>query len=104
MARRYKTTGTGVTTNRDEARANRRLQLISVSGTRTGKTLLEKMEMALDKALKERQEIMGVADDVTLARSEGKVQGMLVQLAIMRTTTSKVELTRARARIRHGSD
>jgi len=101
MARRYRTQGTGVTADPAEARANRHLQLISVSGNRAGKTLLEKMEEKLDRTLSKHLEIQGVADEVTLARSEGKVQGMLAQLAIMRSTSSRTELTRAKARIKH---
>ena len=105
MARRYRTTGTGVTADPAEARANRRLQLISSMGhpVEGGKTLLEKMEEKLDRTLHHHQEIQGVADEITLAKSEGRIQGMLAQLAIMRSTSSKVELTRAKVRIKHGT-
>lgn len=59
------------------------------------------MEEKLDQTLRERMEIQGVADEITLAKNEGKVQGMLQMLGIMRSTGMKVELTRAKARIAH---
>ena len=38
-----------------------------------------------------------------MLRNEGKIQGMLAMLAIMRTTSSKVELKRARIRIEYAN-
>jgi hypothetical protein len=37
-----------------------------------------------------------------MLRNEGKVQGMLSMLGIMRSTSMKVELQRSKARIAHG--
>ena len=37
-----------------------------------------------------------------MLRNEGKVQGMLIMLGIMRSTNMKTELTRSKARINHG--
>lgn len=106
--RKYRNKGTGVTGNREEARANRKLQLIvstSHPGER-GKTLLEKMEERLDKTLKERRDLTTKHDLEeswqsydALIRNEGKVQGMLQMLGIIRSTGMKVELTRAKARM-----
>lgn len=100
----------GVTGSREEARANRKLQLIvstSHPGER-GKTLLEKMEERLDKTLQERRDLTTRHDleesDQSyddLLKNEGKVQGMLQMLGIMRSTGMKVELTRAKARMAH---
>ena len=114
MVRKYRTKGTGVTASREEARANRKLQLIvnnSHPGER-GKTLLEKMEEKLDQTLIERANLTRsydvATDDETkddlidsLLNNEGRIQGMLLMLAIMRSTTNKTELQRARARIKH---
>ena len=104
----------GVTTNRDEARANRKLQLIhsqSFPGER-GLTLLEQMELKLDQTIMERNEKATInpdelsdqdADDHLdwMLRNEGKVQGMLIMLGIMRSTSMKVELQRSRDRIKY---
>ncbi len=37
-----------------------------------------------------------------MLKNEGKIQGMLLMLSIMRSTNMKTELTRAKARINHG--
>lgn len=103
--RKYRNKGTGVTGNREEARANRKLQLIvstSHPGER-GKTLLEKMEEKLDQTIQERSELAGepaTDENVDLMLIlEGKIKGMLQMLGIMRSTGMKVELTRAKARM-----
>lgn len=116
MTRKYRSRGTGVTGDPLEARANRRLQLITVSGTKVGKTLIEKMEDELDQTMRHREDLMRqhdlmpeeadddqvgeIIDD--LLKNEGRIQGMLKMLGIMRSTGMKTELTRARARIKHG--
>lgn len=116
MARKYRSKGTGVTGNRDEARANRKLQLIvnnSFPGER-GQTILEKMEDLVVEALKERVELQHAwdlspddgdeADKLweNVAMNAGKIRGHLEMLAIMRSTSPKVELQRAKARKHHG--
>jgi hypothetical protein len=127
MARQYRSKGQGVTGDRSEARANRKLQLIvsqSHPGER-GYTLLEKMEMKLDQTVKARQELIDTrnaavdaeekqpgkafwSDELedeyldNMLKNEGKVQGMLIMLGIMRSTGMKTELTRSKARISHG--
>lgn len=116
-----------MTSSRSEARANRRLQLI-VNNTHPGErglTILEKMELKLDETLQARQTMIedrqskvdldeqpnGQAhwsDELeneyldNMLKNEGKVQGMLAMISIMRSTTMKTELTRAKARIKHG--
>ena len=114
MVKRYRTRGTGVTTNREEARANRKLQLVhssSFPGER-GLTLMEKMEIKLDQTIMERNEKAEIdpdelsdqdADDHLdwMLRNEGKVQGMLIMIGIMRSTNMKIELQRSRDRIKY---
>lgn len=106
----------GVTADVGEARRNRKLQLIvsnSFPGER-GLTLLEQMELKLDQTMMERNQKAEVnpddlddkaADDHLdwMLRNEGKVQGMLIMIGIMRSTSMKVELQRSRDRIKfHG--
>jgi hypothetical protein len=77
-------------------------------------TLIEKMEMELDKAIRERQDLrhnwdLLPEDDPSeetlmgdMLKNEGKVQGMLKMVGIMRSTSMKMELARARARLQYG--
>lgn len=83
------------------------------------------MEMKLDQTLTARTEMMMQRDASVEAdnkpdgkaywsdeledeyldnmlKNEGKVQGMLAMLAIMRSTEMKTELARAKVRIAHG--
>lgn len=106
------------TSSRSEAAANRHLQLVgSTFDPKKGKTLTEKMGDELDKALEERgkkmQEHAGeeeLSDDEEndyldwMLQSEGFVKGCLRMLAIMRSTTPKKELERARIRIQYGKE
>jgi hypothetical protein len=127
MPRRYRSAGKGgITTDRSEARANRRLQLVhsSTHHVEPGMTLIQKMEVKLDDTLKTREVMIKTRDAAVEAeeahpgkafwsdeledkylddmlRNEGKVQGMLVMLGIMRSTNMKTELTRAKARIKY---
>jgi hypothetical protein len=105
--------GTGVTTSRAEARANRKLQLI-VSNSHPGErgmTLMEKSEALLDKTMQERSkraDEFGAKTKISkdeeveyvdwMLRNEGEIRGMLKQLAIWRSTSMKIELSRAKAR------
>ena len=119
MARKYRDKSAGVTGDRAAARANRKLQLIvsnSFPGER-GYTLLEQMELLLQRTIEQRVEVQHQydltdpnldeeADDKAweaVVENAGEIKGMLKMLAIMRSTTSKVELQRARARIKHGT-
>lgn len=116
MSRSYRSDNrTGVTSSKAESRRNRKLQLIvnnSFPGER-GMTLLEKMEKKLDDTREERERTAAIwaADKEATAsdsehdahldwmlKSEGKIQGMLVMIAIMRSTTPKVELQRSKDR------
>lgn len=83
------------------------------------------MEMKLDDTLRARNEMIETRDSAleaeekqpgkafwsdeledeyldNMLRNEGKIQGMLSMLSIMRSTNMKVELTRAKMRIKHG--
>jgi hypothetical protein len=94
-----------VTGDASEARVNRKLQLIvsnSFSGKR-GKTLLEKMEDALDRAIKERSGVGGVIVDeqereIWLMVNKGQIGMAAKMLAIMRSTDMKTEYERAKIR------
>ncbi|AZS06625.1 hypothetical protein SEA_JACOREN57_61 [Mycobacterium phage JacoRen57] len=91
-----------------------------------GLTLLEKMELALDDEMQARQGMIEERNKAKQAeqdnpgkafwsdeledkyldnmlRNEGKVQGMLKMLAIMRSTNMKTELNRSKARINNGT-
>ena|SRR6478735_2580963 len=126
MARRYKDDRkVGVTTNRSEARANRYLQLVHSSSAplERGRTLIEQMEEKLDETMQARQTLLKERDSKVQAdessngqahwsddledeyldsmlKNEGKIQGMLVMLGIMRSTNMKVELARSKARMK----
>ena len=108
------------TANRAEARANRHLQLVGegFAGKR-GKTLIEKMEDALDVTLRARVEFQHLWDQApeeeddpeahqeaydNLMKNEGEIHGMLRMLAIMRSTTNKTELRRARIRLQQAAN
>lgn len=109
---------TGVTASKAEARRNRKLQLV-VSNTFPGErglTLLEQMEQRLDATRLEREQTAqrwDAKEEATVSdsehdahldwmlKSEGKIQGMLTMLAIMRSTSQKVELTRSKARMKY---
>lgn len=118
MARKYRDKSTGVTGDRAAARANRKLQLI-VSNSHPGErgmTILEKMELLLQETIEARVELTHAydmtdpeqdeeADDKAweaVVENAGKIRGMLEMLALFRSTTPKIELQRARARIKHG--
>ena len=76
----------------------RMLELISSghSGPR-GKTLIEKMQDELDAELVKRADI---TDPKERLKNEGRIQGMLKMLSIMRTPSSvRNELELARARV-----
>lgn len=115
------------TSSRADAAANRHLQLVGGTGFTggKGKTLTEKMGDELDRALKERGERMQdyqhqkdqlpdgeteLSDDDEndhldwMLESEGYIKGCLRMLAIMRSTTPKKELERARIRIQYGQE
>lgn len=122
MARKYRDKSLGVTGDRAAARANRKLQLI-VNNTHPGErgpTLLEQMELLLQETIEERtvlrqnwdhaQDQAEDDDDLkedaaweAVCENAGKIRGMLEMLAIMRSTSPKIELQRARARIKHGA-
>lgn len=118
-----------MTASREEALANRHLQLITNNGHTVphGPTILQKMELKLDQTMKARQELMDQRNQAVEAeeanpgkafwsdeledeyldnmlKNEGKIQGMLQMLAIMRSTNMKTELTRAKARKQYGVD
>lgn len=116
MSRSYRSDNrTGVTSSKAESRRNRKLQLV-VSNTfpgERGMTLMEQMEAKLDATFLEREQTAQywAADKEATAsdsehdahldwmlKSEGKIQGMLVMIAIMRSTTPKVELQRSKDR------
>ena len=70
------------------------------------------MELKLDETVKERSLKAEInPDDLDdkaadehldwMLRNEGKVQGMLIMLGIMRSTTMKTELERSRNRIKY---
>ena len=75
------------------------------------------MELLLQRTIEQRVEVQHQydltdpnldeeADDKAweaVVENAGEIKGMLKMLAIMRSTTSKVELQRARARIKHGT-
>jgi len=94
-----------------KARAERKLQLIysnSHPGER-GKTLLEKMEDRLIQTLQERVELKRVwdlspEDDdkawENVVENAGKIRGMLEMIAILRSSSVKAELQRAKARLK----
>lgn len=126
MTREYRQSRkTGPTTSRSEAAANRHLQLVGGTGFTggKGKTLTEKMDDVLDDALiargKKQQDYehakdqLGV-DDLSdaeedahldwMCESEGFIKGCLKMLSIMRSTTPKKELERARIRIQYGKE
>lgn len=103
------------TTSRSEAKANRHLQLVGGEGFTggKGKTLTEKMGDELDRALAERgaklretegEEDLSDEDYDWLLQSEGFIKGCLRMLAIMRSTTPKAELERAKIRIQYGKE
>ncbi len=113
MSRRTpRDSGVRRTASRTAARNDRKLQLIvnnSHPGPR-GLTLLEQMELEVVKWLRERgariaaiggREMTDEEYDWAL-QSEGMIKGGLKMLAIMRSTTPKVELDRARIRIQGG--
>jgi hypothetical protein len=119
VARKYRDKSTGVTGDRSAARANRKLQLIvsqSHPGER-GYTLLEQMELLLQQTIEQRVELQHQYDLTdpnqdeeeddkaweAVVENAGEIKGMLKMLAIMRSTSSKIELQRARARIKHGT-
>lgn len=104
------------TTSRQKARLDRKLQLVysNTHPGRVGPTLIEKMEAKLDEAILKRTslqqdfdhqcDIDGDSDAAgdawdSLKQNEGAVQMALRMIAIMRSTTTKTELERARARI-----
>lgn len=116
MSRSYRSDNrTGVTSSKAESRRNRKLQLV-VSNTFPGErglTLMEKMEMKLDETFQEREQTAAywAADKEATAsdsehdahldwmlKSEGKIHGMLTMIAIMRSTSPKVELQRSKDR------
>lgn len=116
MSRSYRSDNrTGVTSSKAEARRNRKLQLV-VSNTFPGErglTLMEQMEQKLDATITEREQTATywAADKEATAsdsehdahldwmiKAEGKVLGMLTMIAIMRSTTPKVELQRSKDR------
>jgi hypothetical protein len=123
MARRTRNgdNTSGRTASRQEARANRKLQLV-ISNTFPGErglTLLEKMENELVARLEERgaklawyQAIANPDEELTdeqndeyydwCKENEGVIKGELRMLAIMRSTSAKTELDRARARLQAG--
>jgi len=84
------------------------------SGER-GPTLIEKMEQMLDATLSRRVELQQAYDMTdpvldeegddkayeALVENRGEIRGMLKMLGIMRSTSGKVELTRAKARLAH---
>lgn len=96
------------THNRQEARANRKLQLIvsnSFPGLR-GKTLLDKMEDVVDTTRRARVERAEEQEDEEdsdyidwMLKNEGQIQGMLKMIAIMRSTSMKDELERSKVRL-----
>lgn len=114
------------TSSHSDAAANRHLQLVGsdfVPGK--GKTLTELMGIELDRALTERgaklQDYQHKKDQLPdnetelsdeeedehydkMLESEGYIKGCLRMLAIMRSTTPKVELQRARIRIQYGNE
>lgn len=127
MTREYRQSRkTGPTTSRSEAAANRHLQLVGgdfVPGR--GKTLTEKMAQVLDDALiargKKQQDYEHAKDQLPdgqddlpstaedehldwMCESEGFVKGCLKMLSIMRSTTPRKELERARIRIQYGEE
>ena len=88
-------------------------------------TLIQKMELKLDETMQLRQDMIAERDKAVeldeqdngqahwsdelevkylddMLRNEGKVQGMLSMLGIMRSTNMKIELNRSKARINHG--
>lgn len=80
-------------------------------------TLLEQMELRLQETIEERTRLQqdwqhaedqdADEDDLDKAwenvvENAGKIRGMLEMLAIMRSTSPKIELRRARERIKHG--
>ena len=122
MTREYRQSRkTGPTTSRSEAAANRHLQLVGGTGFTggKGKTLTEKMGDVLDDALiargKKQQDYEHAKDQLPeglsdaeedahldwMCESEGFIKGCLKMLAIMRSTTPKKELERARIRIQY---
>lgn len=126
MSRRTpRDSGVRRTASRTAARNDRKLQLIvnnSHPGPR-GLTLLEQMELEVVKWLRERgkraadhqhaldqlpddeEQLSDAEEDEYydwMMQSEGMIKGGLKMLAIMRSTTPKVELDRARIRIQEG--
>lgn len=123
MARRTRNSDNtaGRTASRQAARANRKLQLV-ISNTFSGKrglTLMEKMENEIVAQLEARgaklawfkaqgTEGSDLSDDENdeyydwCKENEGVIKGELRMLAIMRSTTPKVELERARTRVEMG--
>ena len=125
MTREYRQSRkTGPTTSRSDAAANRHLQLVGGTGFTggKGKTLTEKMSDVLDDALiargKKQQDYEHAKDQLPdgetelsdaeedahldwMCESEGFIKGCLKMLSIMRSTTPKKELERARIRIQY---
>lgn len=121
MARYRDDRRSGTTRSRTEARQNRRLQLIvnNTHAVEPGPTLIQQMEERLDETIHERtrlrqdwehaEDLSQVEDDPSVEKAyedvvenAGKIRGMLEMLGIMRSTSAKIELKRARARISHG--
>lgn len=96
----------------------RRLQLVH-SLTHPGKrgpTLIEKMEQRLDRTIRERQDKQHEwdqgPDEVTdeendefldwMVENAGKIKGMMIMLAIMRSSTVRIETDRSKERRTNG--
>lgn len=74
---------------------------------------MEKMEVLLCQTLEKRPELQYAYDHLPedhpgsdelweeVVENRGEIRGMLKMLAIMRSTSSKIELQRARNRIKH---
>lgn len=117
MTRRYRNNdkaGTA-TSSRAEARTNRRLQLVVSNSHRVeaGPTLIQQMEQKLDDTFKDREELAAQDTDLMpdaehdahldkMLKNEGRIQGMLIMLGIMRSTNMKTELERSKTRRRYG--
>lgn len=117
MTRRYRNNdkaGTA-TSSRAEARANRRLQLVVSNShpVKAGPTLIQQMEQKLDDTFKDREELASQDTELmpdaehdahldAMLKNEGRIQGMLIMLGIMRSTNMKTELERSKTRRRYG--
>ena len=117
MTRRYRNTGNSgkATSSREEARANRRLQLVVSNShkVQAGPTLIQQMEQKLDNTFKDREELANQDTELmpdaehdahldAMLKNEGRIQGMLIMLGIMRSTNMKTELERSKTRRRYG--